>query len=53
MTSPTQSGFGQSGDLADVYRYHGIDAETVVGAALDLPLGRLHDEDRAARVVGD
>jgi pyruvate dehydrogenase E1 component len=28
--------FGQSGDLADVYRHHGIDAETVVGAALDL-----------------
>jgi pyruvate dehydrogenase E1 component len=28
--------FGQSGDLEDVYRHHGIDAETVVGAALDL-----------------
>jgi pyruvate dehydrogenase E1 component len=28
--------FGQSGDLGDVYRHHGIDAETVVGAALDL-----------------
>jgi pyruvate dehydrogenase E1 component len=28
--------FGQSGDLDDVYRHHGIDAETVVGAALDL-----------------
>jgi pyruvate dehydrogenase E1 component len=28
--------FGQSGDLADVYRHHEIDAETVIGAALDL-----------------
>jgi pyruvate dehydrogenase E1 component len=28
--------FGQSGDLDDVYRHHGIDAETMVGAALDL-----------------
>jgi len=28
--------FGQSGDLEDVYRHHGIDTETVVGAALDL-----------------
>jgi pyruvate dehydrogenase E1 component len=28
--------FGQSGDLDEVYRHHGIDAETVVGAALDL-----------------
>jgi pyruvate dehydrogenase E1 component len=28
--------FGQSGDLDDVYRHHGIDAETVIGAALDL-----------------
>ena len=30
------SGFGQSGDLADVYRYHGIDTDSVVAAALDL-----------------
>jgi pyruvate dehydrogenase E1 component len=30
------TGFGQSGDLASVYRYHGLDAEAVVGAALDL-----------------
>jgi pyruvate dehydrogenase E1 component len=30
------SRFGQSGDLEDVYRHHEIDAETVVGAALDL-----------------
>jgi pyruvate dehydrogenase E1 component len=29
-------GFGQSGDLDDLYRHHGIDAETIVGAALDL-----------------
>jgi len=28
--------FGQSGELEDVYRLHEIDAETVVGAALDL-----------------
>jgi pyruvate dehydrogenase E1 component len=28
--------FGQSGDLEDVYRHHGIDIETIVGAALDL-----------------
>ncbi|HEV2812065.1 MAG TPA: 1-deoxy-D-xylulose-5-phosphate synthase N-terminal domain-containing protein [Solirubrobacteraceae bacterium] len=28
--------FGQSGDIAELYAYHGIDSETVVGAALDL-----------------
>ncbi|HWH28561.1 MAG TPA: pyruvate dehydrogenase, partial [Mycobacteriales bacterium] len=28
--------FGQAGDLSDVYRHHGLDAESVVGAALDL-----------------
>jgi pyruvate dehydrogenase E1 component len=28
--------FGQSGDLEDVYRHHQIDAESIVGAALDL-----------------
>jgi pyruvate dehydrogenase E1 component len=28
--------FGQSGDLAEVYEHHGIDSETIVGAALDL-----------------
>ena len=28
--------FGQSGDLADVYRYHGIDTDRIVRAALDL-----------------
>jgi pyruvate dehydrogenase E1 component len=27
--------FGQSGDLEDVYRYHGIDADSIVRAALD------------------
>jgi pyruvate dehydrogenase E1 component len=28
--------FGQSGDLAEVYEHHEIDADTIVGAALDL-----------------
>jgi pyruvate dehydrogenase E1 component len=28
--------FGQSGDLESVYRLHGLDTDTVVGAALDL-----------------
>ncbi len=28
--------FGQSGDIADVYRYHGIDGASIVSAALDL-----------------
>jgi pyruvate dehydrogenase E1 component len=27
--------FGQSGDIEDVYRYHGIDADSIVRAALD------------------
>lgn len=30
------SRFGQAGDLADVYRYHGIDADSMVAAVLDL-----------------
>jgi pyruvate dehydrogenase E1 component len=30
------SQFGQSGDITDLYRHHGIDAETIVGAALDV-----------------
>ncbi len=30
------SEFGQSGDIGDLYRHHGIDAETIIGAALDL-----------------
>ena len=30
------SRFGQSGDLDDVYRHHGLDADSVVAAALDL-----------------
>jgi pyruvate dehydrogenase E1 component len=30
------TGFGQSGDLGDVYRFHGIDADSVVAAGLDL-----------------
>ena len=28
--------FGQSGDLAELYEHHAIDAESVVGAALDV-----------------
>ena len=28
--------FGQSGDLDDVYRHHGLDTDSIVGAALDL-----------------
>ncbi len=28
--------FGQSGDVEDLYRHYGIDAETIIGAALDL-----------------
>lgn len=28
--------FGQSGDIDDVYRYHQIDADSIVGSALDL-----------------
>jgi pyruvate dehydrogenase E1 component len=28
--------FGQSGDLEELYEHHGIDAETIVGSALDL-----------------
>jgi pyruvate dehydrogenase E1 component len=28
--------FGQSGDVEDLYRYFGIDTETIVGAAFDL-----------------
>ena len=28
--------FGQSGDLDDVYRYHGLDADSIIAAALDL-----------------
>jgi pyruvate dehydrogenase E1 component len=28
--------FGQSGDRDDVYRYHGLDTTSIVGAALDL-----------------
>jgi pyruvate dehydrogenase E1 component len=28
--------FGQSGDLAEVYRYHRIDADAVIDAALGI-----------------
>ena len=30
------SDFGQSGDVQDLYRYFGIDTDTIVGAAIDL-----------------
>ena len=30
------SDFGQSGDVADLYRHFGIDTDTIVGAAIDL-----------------
>jgi pyruvate dehydrogenase E1 component len=30
------SGFGQSGDIADVYRYHGIDSDSIVRTTLDV-----------------
>jgi pyruvate dehydrogenase E1 component len=30
------TGFGQSGDLDAVYRYHGLDTESIVRAGLDL-----------------
>ncbi|HVA10481.1 MAG TPA: hypothetical protein VNG12_27525, partial [Acidimicrobiales bacterium] len=30
------SDFGQVGDVDDLYRHFGIDADTIVGAALDL-----------------
>ena len=30
------SSFGQSGDLDAMHRLHGLDVDTVVGAALDL-----------------
>lgn len=30
------SGFGQSGDLYDVYQHHGIDTDSIIRAALDL-----------------
>jgi pyruvate dehydrogenase E1 component len=32
--------FGQSGDVQDLYAHFGIDAETIIGAALDLTDGR-------------
>jgi len=39
ITSLGVQDFGQSGDIEDLYRYYGIDAETIVGAALDLAEG--------------
>jgi pyruvate dehydrogenase E1 component len=35
-TSLGVTSFGQSGDIDDVYRYHGIDTGSIVGAAHDL-----------------
>ena len=40
--------FGQSGDLAELYEHHQIDAESVIGAALDL-LGSARRRDRGRR----
>jgi pyruvate dehydrogenase E1 component len=31
--------FGQSGSLEDVYRYHGIDADSIIRAGLDVATG--------------
>jgi pyruvate dehydrogenase E1 component len=30
------TGFGQSGDIESVYKYHGLDTNTIIGTALDL-----------------
>ncbi|RLL70249.1 pyruvate dehydrogenase [Streptomyces sp. Z26] len=39
LTTLGVTAFGQSGALDDVYRHHGIDADSVIGAALDLVEG--------------
>ncbi|CQD06642.1 pyruvate dehydrogenase E1 component AceE [Mycobacterium europaeum] len=36
LTALGVSGFGQAGGLEDVYRYHGIDTDSIVRAALDI-----------------
>ena len=36
LTALGVSGFGQAGSLEDVYRYHGIDTDSIVAAALDI-----------------
>jgi pyruvate dehydrogenase E1 component len=36
LTALGVDGFGQSGDVDDLYRHFGIDAETIVGAGADL-----------------
>ena len=36
LTALGVSGFGQAGALEDVYRYHGIDTDSIVRAALDI-----------------
>ena len=33
------SDFGQSGDIPDLYRHFGIDADSIVGAAYDVMQG--------------
>jgi pyruvate dehydrogenase E1 component len=39
ITTLGVDGFGQSGELEDLYRWFGIDADTIVGAAIDLVEG--------------
>ncbi len=40
ITSLGVDDFGQSGDVGDLYRYFGLDAETIIGAAIDLLEGQ-------------
>jgi pyruvate dehydrogenase E1 component len=40
--------FGQSGDVPDLYRAHGIDTDVIVGAAADLLDGPATDQRRVA-----
>ncbi|SMC50230.1 transketolase-like TK C-terminal-containing protein [Kibdelosporangium aridum] len=35
-TSLGVTGFGQSGSIEDVYRYHGLDADSIIRASMDL-----------------
>ncbi len=43
--------FGQSGDVEDLYRHFGIDADTIVGAALDL-IGEVMRSKKTASTAG-
>ena len=45
------SDFGQSGDVEDLYRYFGIDTDTIVGAAVDLLEDARHDRHPDAQPV--